>query len=139
MAGVEPAFGLNNFKQPKYYNESETIARSILALLFGRPGYFPSMPNLGIDIQEVLYMFWDDISPENIKARIMVQCSEFSSFIANGTLDVIKSSYKNQPLLLIVLPIINKQKSSVLKIGITTDNKGAIMYNYIFDEEKASL
>ena len=119
MSGVEPCFGLNSFKEAKYKNESETVVDAILALLFGKPGFFPSMPNLGINIQNTIYMFWDEISPEMIKAQIAAQCSEFRSYINDGTLDVIKSSYQNQPLLLIVLPVLIKDKRETLGIGLS--------------------
>ncbi len=133
MPGVEPVFGLNNFKKPKYLNESETIENNILALLFGRPGYFPSMPDLGMNIPEMMYSFWDEINVESIKANIIVQCSAFGEFVINGSLDIIKSTYNNQPLLLISLPIVTKNKENVLNIGITLNKNGNIAYNSVFN------
>ena len=44
---IEPSFGVDSFNKAKYKNETEAIANSILAVLFGKPGYFPSMPELG--------------------------------------------------------------------------------------------
>lgn len=134
MTGVEPSFGLNNFNQAKYKNESETVANSILALLFGKPGFFPSMPNLGIDIQNTIYMFWDDIDPEVLKAKIAAQCSEFKQYIKDGQLDVIKTSYHKRPLLLIVLPVQILNVKENLAIGITQDENGVTTYNYTFEE-----
>lgn len=133
MPGVEPVFGLNNFKKPKYLNESETIEHNILALLFGRPGYFPSMPDLGMNIPEMMYSFWDEINVEAIKANMIVQCSAFDEFVINGSLDIIKSTYNNQPLLLISLPIVTKNKENVLNIGITLNKNGNIAYNSVFN------
>ena len=72
MAGVDPQFGLNSFNQAKYSNETETISHAVLNLLFGKPGFFPSMPRLGINIQDTLYMFWDEISPIEIKAMMII-------------------------------------------------------------------
>ena len=134
MIGVDPSFGLNSFKQAKYKNESESVATAILNLLFGKPGFFPSMPNLGINIQDMIYMFWDEVDTETIKAQIVAQCSVFKSFVDDNSLDVIKSSYMNQPLLLIVIPVQIKTMMKNLAIGITQDDQGNTKYNYVFED-----
>ena len=54
---VEPNFGLDDVGKAKQLNETEALANAILNLLFGKPGYFPSMPNLGINIQSILQSF----------------------------------------------------------------------------------
>lgn len=134
MSGVEPSFGVNSFNQAKYKNETETIANAVLNLLFGKPGYFPSMPNLGLNIQNTIYMFWDEIDPEMIKAQIISQCSVFKEYIDNESLDVVKSSYNNQPLLLIVVPLKILNGKTSLAIGITQTATGESVYNYVFEE-----
>ena len=134
MAGVEPSFGINSFNRAKYKNESETIANAFLNLLFGKPGYFPSMPNLGLDIQSKLYSFWDELDTDVLKASIVSQCTAFKEYINDNSLDIIKSSYNNQPLLLIVIPIEIDMSKSNLVIGITIDGSNSIVYNYQFDE-----
>ena len=134
MAGLEPGFGINSFNRAKYKNESETIANAFLNLLFGKPGYFPSMPNLGLDIQSKLYSFWDELDTDVLKASIVSQCSAFKEYINNNSLDIIKSSYNNQPLLLIVIPVEVNMSKSNLVIGITMDDSNSIVYNYQFDE-----
>lgn len=135
MAGVEPSFGMNAFNQPKYKNETETIANAFLNLLFGRPGYFPSIPNLGLNIQNILYSFWDETDPDTIKAGIVAQCSAFKPYVDDGSLDVVKSSYRNQPLLLIVVPVQIKNEVERLAIGISQDSTGNVLYNYILTDE----
>lgn len=134
MAGVEPSFGINSFNQAKYKNETESVANAILTLLFGKPGFFPSMPNLGINIQQTLYMFWDEIDPDIIKAQIVAQCSAFKQYVDDGSLDVIKSSYQKKPLLLITIPVQIKNIKQTLAIGITQNENGEVKYNYVFDE-----
>lgn len=134
MTGVEPSFGTNSFNQAKYKNETETVANSILALLFGKPGFFPSMPELGIDIQKTIYMFWDEIDTDVLKAQIVAQCSEFKSYVNDGSLDIVKSIYNNQPLLLVVIPVQVLTVRENLIIGITQDSNGNTSYNYVFEE-----
>ena len=134
MAGLEPSFGVNSFQKAKYKNETETIADAFLALLFGKPGYFPSMPDLGINIQNTIYMFWDEINTDMLKAQIVTQCSVFKEFVDDGSLDVIKSSYNKKPLLLVVVPVQIKNTKETLAIGITQDENGNTEYNYVFEE-----
>lgn len=133
MIGQEPGFGMNSFNKAKIRNETETVANAIINLLFGRPGYFPSMPNLGINIQQTIYMFWDEIDPDMIKAQIAVQCEAFKDYIDTNELDVIKSEYNGQPLLLVVIPMQTKNVKESLGIGITQDKQGNTVYNYVVD------
>lgn len=130
---LDPTFGVNSFNQAKYRNETETIANSILNLLFGKPGFFPSMPNLGMNLQEILYSFWDEISTDRIKAEISAQCMVFKEYISNGSLDVIKSSYMDKPLLLVTIPVQIKNAPEALTVGVTQDSNGNTIYNYVFN------
>ena len=136
MAGKEPGFGMNSFNKAKIRNETETIANAIINLLFGRPGYFPSMPDLGINIQQSIYMFWDEIDPEMIKAQIAVQCDAFKEYVNRNELDVMKSEYNGPPLLLVVIPIQIKNTKESLGIGITQDKQGNTVYNYVVDSNE---
>ena len=134
MLGKEPVFGINEFNEAKYLNETETVATGILNLLFGKPGFFPSMPNLGLDIPQIIYSFWDEIDPIVLKAQIVTQCKSFKQFADDGSLDIIKAKYKSKPLLLIVIPMIIKDKKEHLTIGITQDTNGNTSYNYTFED-----
>lgn len=135
MTGKEPCMGLNSFQKAKYKNETETVAASILNLLFGKPGYFPSMPTLGINIQSYMYSFWDDIHPEAIKSKIARQCDAFSEYIETSELDVQKMEYKGKPVLLIVIPVQIKTVNKTLGIGLGKDENGNITYNYAMIED----
>ena len=127
---MEPSFGLNAFNKAKFKNESETIASAFINLLFGKPGYMPSMPQLGLDIKNTLFMFWDEINPDQIKARILAQCDAFEDYIASGDLDVIKSSVEDQALLVIVVPTQIKDIEKHLVVAITQNDEGVLNYNY---------
>lgn len=131
---VEPNFGLDDFGRAKYLNETEALANSILNLLFGKPGFFPSMPDLGINIQSILYSFWDEVNVDQLKAEIVTQCQSFSQYIKTGDLDVVKTYYNSQPLLLIVLPTKILDGKQNLSVGITQDKNGNISYNYVYTQ-----
>lgn len=134
MSMIEPSMGLNAFNKAKYKNETETIAKAFLNLLFGKPGYFPSMPNLGLNIQSRLYSFWDEVDENMLKAEIITQCKVFQSYVDDGSLDVKKTSYNKEPLLLIIVPVQIIDIEARLAIGIKVDDNGKTTYNYQFVE-----
>ena len=86
----EADFGLNNFNNPKRLKDEEALARTILIILFGKPGVFPSMPEIGMDIKRYFYKFADDIDPITIKVQLAYQCSLINELINEETLDVAK-------------------------------------------------
>lgn len=132
--GVDPVFGIDNFNKPKTLNESQTLVNNLLMLLFMKPGTYPSLPNLGIYIQQYLYMFFDDINTNYIKSQIATQCEEFLPSIQNGSLDVHKTTKDGKPVLLITLPIRIDDELTGLVIGTTIDSIGSLIYNHQFDK-----
>lgn len=85
---IDPAFGTNNFNKPKMYSESETLARNIVAVLFGKPGAYPTMPGGGMYIQGSLMKMEDDVDTEGLKTELISQCSHFTQVVRNGEFDV---------------------------------------------------
>jgi hypothetical protein len=134
---IDPAFGVNNFNEPKVLSVTETIARNIMLILFGKPGFYPSMPELGMDIGQYLYEFEDNIDTEGIKSKLVEQCEEFLPEVDTGEFDVKKSHYKGQPLLLIFIPVIIDEKTLSMALGITRNEKGELVYNFV--ENKTQL
>ena len=133
---VDPAFGMNSFNTPKFYNESATTAKNIITILEGRPGFFPSMPDLGMDIKRsLLYKDIDELDTNVIKAELVRQCDAFITNIRNGTFDVQKVLYQEKPLLVFVIPVTIEQAPQRLAVGVTLNSKGEAIYRieYVSD------
>lgn len=136
---VDPAFGVSSFGEPKVYSETETLANNILAVLFGKPGSIPTMPNAGMYIQDLVMQMEDEINTEEIKASLVNQCSDFKSVVNTGEFDVTKRSFTDpktgvtSPLLLIVIPTQIKHVSRSLVIGIRKSGN-TITYNFSWVE-----
>ena len=137
MSGIDPKFGVNAFERGDYSNETQTVANNFLALLFGKPGYFPSMPELGIYIQSYVYQHYDDINTEAIKSRVVRQCDELMDWVNDGSFDVMKvRNQKNgSPMLLFKLPVQDRDVSKHFAVAITLGDNNSISYNFTWLED----
>ena len=135
----DPAFGTNFFGVPKTYTETETLARNILAVLFGKPGSYPTMPNLGMDIPTLVMTMYDDIDEDDLANQLVDNCSEFSEVVTNGDFEVVKTVLKGThgqelPSLLFKIPTVIKKRSKNLVIGLTITG-GQVSYNFTWLDE----
>lgn len=74
--GYDVLMDTDNMYKPKVISTFEMVVNSILTLLLMKPGQYPSIPTLGIDIESYLYEYSDDKSiPMNIKAKLLDQCN----------------------------------------------------------------
>lgn len=128
---LNPTFSVNNYNKPKVLTEMESYVNDVLMLLFGKPGFYPSIPRLGMDIKQYLYSFEDDVNVEEIKATLVEQCEEFLPELQTGEMDVIKTEYNGNTLLIFKLPIIGDTNKNSAAIGITTNEKGELIYNFV--------
>lgn len=131
---VDPQFGVDSYNRAKILNESQTIVYNILTLLFGKPGFYPSLPQIGMNIQQYLYAFEDDFDVNVLKAQLASQCRDFIDCIQDGTFDIIKSEYNGQPLLIFVIPTVITNMETNLLLGVTTTESGEYRFNFTFDE-----
>jgi len=136
---IDPAFGANNFGTPKMYSETETIANNILTVLFGKPGAYPTMPHLGMDVPKMVLMLYDEIDEESLKNELISNCSSFSEVVRDGDFDVIKTVLKDKegndsPTVLFKIPTQIKNVSRSLIIGISSSNR-QISYNFAWIDE----
>lgn len=136
---IDPTFTINDYNKPKMLSTLETYVNNILILLFGKPGFYPSIPSIGLNIQQYLYKFEDDINPEEIKNQLVSQCKDFLPEVNNGDFDVITTVYNDRTLLIFKLPVITDTKAYAVAIGVTTNVKGEIIYNFVESNESDIL
>ena len=135
IASVDPVYGVNNFNQTKVLSESKTLINNILMILFGKPGFYPSIPSLGMDIEGYLYMFEDEIDASKIKAKLASQCREFLPSMQDGSMDVYTTTYKDHTMLIFELPILVDNVTSMLALGVTVNDKGEMVYTFVSNNE----
>ena len=128
---VDPVFGVNEFGKPRMLTETQTYVNNFLTLLLGKPGFFPSLPDIGIDIAQYLYMHLDDINVETLKSKIATQCADFIPLIVDGRFDIVKTNLYNRTVLIFILPEIDDTNDLAVSIGVTTNNNGEVIYKFV--------
>lgn len=127
----EPAFGLDSFRKPLVYEDWQVVAQSIIIVLFGRPGFYPSIPQLGVHIQDLMYEKIDDIDIDNLRGILAHQLEVFSDIIQSDDMKIaIKNTTGGNPVLIIALPIYTGDERSAVAVTITATEDGGIQYNY---------
>lgn len=72
-------FDVDSMYKPKVISSFEMIVNSVLMLLFMKPGQYPSIPDLGIDIESYLHEYSDDKTlPMKIKTKLTEQCNRIN-------------------------------------------------------------
>ena len=72
--GYDVLFDTDEMDKPKVISTFEMCVNSILMLLKLKPGQYPSIPELGIDVERYLYEYADDKTvPNTIKSRLEEQ------------------------------------------------------------------
>lgn len=138
-AGYDTTFELNEFQEPRIRPEGETIKDALLFVLFSKPGQYPSLPMIGMDLQSQLYEFYDELNEEDMKNQIMEQCSLMGTYISNGEIQIKKIIYHDTPSLMIHIEVkesfpagYKSDKvggSDKYMIGITYDEMKNLVYS----------
>lgn len=137
--GYDGTFELNEFNQPRIKSEIELVKDIVMYILFTRPGQYPSLPNIGLDIQSILYSFYDELNTEDLKEQIISQCEALDQFFRNGSIEVKKAKYKGHPSLMIHIEGKETYPDGYMKdsigasdkylIGITFNELDQMVYN----------
>ena len=133
--GLDATFELNEFSQPRLTTQLELAKNILLFILFSRPGEIPSLPNIGLDIESMLYSHYDDIDPNNLKIQILDQCAGLTSFFNDNMIIIRKIIYRNQPSLLIDVQMDQEYSARThnminsFLIGLTFDELGDMIVN----------
>ena len=132
---VNPTMGVNAFGKPKVLSDMESIVNDLMMILLGKPGFYPSIPTLGMNISQYLYQFDDTISIEDIKTKLSQQCNDFSELIDSEDIEIVMEEYNGRVIMIFVLPMIDDVSgdTETLTMAVTTNDAGLIVYNYETD------
>jgi hypothetical protein len=136
--GYDVSFALDDFGKPRLRSEAELMKNVVLFVLFSKPGQYPSLPNIGLDIQSLLYSYYDEIDSNDLKAKIVSQCTALGTYFDSGNIIVRKVIYRGKPSLMIhiesnddALPsgYNGKDTSDKYQIGITFNELNQMIYS----------
>lgn len=137
--GYDTTFELNEFNEPRIRSEIETLKDALLFVLFTKPGQYPSLPMIGLDISKYLYEFYDSINEDDLKTQIIDQCNLLGVYINGGSILIKKIKYHEKPTLIIHIEGTEKFPSPYkhdqigdskrYMIGITYDELNQMIYN----------
>lgn len=130
----DPTFEVDDYDLLKTLSPTETYVRNLLVLLFGKPGFMPSMPNLGMDISQYYYAFEDEIDTEQLKSKLAAQCNEYLPELQTGEINIYQKVYNNRLVLIFKLPVIIDDKNIAVALGVTTNSNGELVYQYTENE-----
>lgn len=116
---------VDSMYKPKVISSFEMIINSIIMLLFMKPGQYPSIPELGIDIESYLHEYSDDKSiPMQIKNKLIEQCNRISIIGIDVDVSIDKTNEGVDALLIEVTGndyLTYGSESSHIIIGISYD------------------
>ena len=126
---VEPTFGLDEFRKPRVLRGWEALVQTLLAVLFVKPGFYPSVPDLGMYIQQYRYMKFNELDTEMIKADLCYQYTLLQEEITDENVDVRKTLNNGDPVLLFVISVTDDTKQSKVLVGVEY-GEDEITYHY---------
>lgn len=136
---IEPTFGQNNFRKPKILVGYEVILQSVLMVLFGKPGCFPSQPELGMNIQQYRMKKLDKLAVDELEATLKYQCGIMRDGWVSTDLSIVKvQTDERNEMLLITIPVVDDSENFNLVIGVGERNNQAV-YNYELVNSMLSL
>ena len=100
----ELGLSTNVFNKATEYQGKTAWFQLILNLIFLRPGTYPSIPNMGVGLQDYEYEYIDDVK-DNIRNKIAEQVNLFLPDVPLASLEVTSVEYEGKTILLIVISL----------------------------------
>ena len=77
--GYDAALAVDSTYKPKVISSFELAVNAVITLLLMKPGQYPSIPELGLDVESVLFEYADDKSIiGKLKSKLEDQCNRIS-------------------------------------------------------------
>ena len=99
--GYDLTYDINEFDQPRILSEIETIRNIVLYVLFSRPGEYPSLPMIGMNIEDLLYYHYDEIDTDELRDKLIMQCDVLGAYFDSEQIKIVKGRSNDKPSLVI--------------------------------------
>lgn len=134
----EMDFTLDSFNEQKIYSGALATAHKIKNLLFMKKGDFPSIPDMGINIQGYRYQALDLLVSGRLKEDISDQISKYVTDVPIENIYIGTSSYKGEYFL--ILKILLTEENNEIIYAIKQSKGEVVNFNFkIYDMEKVDI
>lgn len=124
--------------KPKVISSFEMLVNSIITILLMKPGQYPSIPELGIDIESYLYEYADDKNiPNAIESKLRDQLNRIDISGCDVRIDIERMSDGTYALIVrITVPMYmaTGYPSNRAIVGITYSKLNEVYIRKIFEE-----
>ena len=123
--GYDVLMDVDAYNKPKVISTFEMCVNTILTLLKMKPGQYPSIPELGIDIEKYLHEYADDPDiPNEIKTKLLDQCNRLQEVEISIDVFIERANDGNNALVVKIEgsdTLTYGEKTPTVIIGITYD------------------
>ena len=128
-------YGLDDFQRMKVYSESESIARYILTILLTRPGNYPGLPHIGLNVKQLLYDDLNEFNATSLKEQIYEQCSALLPHIIGNDVYEGLIEYNGTTFLLIRVSVEIDSKMQTINYAFYQDELREIKFDFQIDDD----
>lgn len=118
----ELSLEINSFDKPKELTRAQAWSQLILNIIFLKKGSYPSMPDLGIDIEQYEYEFLDTAC-ERLMTDITQQQQTYLPDVPLVGVMVTQTDFKGQPIMLVQLHFQVDDYAETTAIAINTSKR----------------
>lgn len=118
----EQLLDINSFDKPTELSGVAAWSQLLLNLIFLKPGTYPSLPEMGIGIEEYQYDFLDD-AISALSAKITEQQKKYLPDIPLANVQITKVEQNGQPIMIIQLFFNADSANASSAIAINTSKR----------------
>lgn len=139
--GYDVLLDTDSMYKPKVISTFEMTINSVLTLLLMKPGQYPSIPELGLDIESYLYEYSDDDTVvESLQAKLRDQMNRLDISGCDVSIDIDTMSDGNNALIVTINApdyIATGSVSNRVIIGITYSKLNELYIRKVYEERSA--
>lgn len=127
----EITFTQDIYNKPKLLGEKDTLVQTILQALFLVPGNLPSMPDVGVNIEQYLYKSVDIIDESKIASDIEYSCGRMLGETQLSDVKFTTMETPEGPVFILSLNVTVSEEENKLLIGVQKRNE-VVSFNHKF-------
>ena len=124
----ETSLQINSFDKPEELSGVSAWSQLMLNLIFLKPGTYPSLPQMGVGIEDYQYDFLDE-AVESLSTAITEQQKVFLPDVPLSGLKISKIEKSGQPILVIQLYFDTADGAETSAIAINTSKRNFLDFD----------